>query len=107
MGETTTYDDDVSRSEAADLLEAIAAELDGPDTADIRVGNKLLTLSPDDRLEYGIEVEERSPMLGGEREEVTITLGWEVATADAGADIEQERDQRPDEEREEQDDGVL
>ncbi|ELY95249.1 hypothetical protein C482_16428 [Natrialba chahannaoensis JCM 10990] len=105
MGETTTYDDDVSRSEAADLLEAIAAEFDGTGTADIRVGNKLLTLSPDDRLEYGIEVEERSPMLGGEREEVTITLGWEVATADA--DVEQERDHRPDEEREEQDDGVL
>ncbi|ELY87621.1 hypothetical protein C483_17018 [Natrialba hulunbeirensis JCM 10989] len=105
MGETTTYDDDVSRSEAADLLEAIAAEVDGTGTADIQVGNKLLTLSPDDRLEYGIEVEERSPMLGGEREEITLTLGWEVATADANVD--QERDHRPDEEREEEDDGVL
>ncbi|MFP8953603.1 amphi-Trp domain-containing protein [Natrialbaceae archaeon A-arb3/5] len=92
MGETTSHKDEVSREEAADLLQAIARELETDGAADIRVGNKLLTLAPGNTLEYAIEVEERSPMLGGEREEVTVSLGWEEATTDA----EQERP--PDEE---------
>ncbi|WP_323171508.1 amphi-Trp domain-containing protein [Natrialba sp. PRR66] len=80
MADTTTYEDETSREAAADRLRAIAAELESGPTADIQVGNKLLALSPGEPLEYAIEVEERSPMLGGEREAVTVTLGWEEAT---------------------------
>lgn len=78
MSETTSHEDDVSRDDAADLLQELAHELRGTETAEVRVGNKTLTLSPASVLEYGIEVEERSPMIGGHREEVTVTLAWKA-----------------------------
>ncbi|MXV64318.1 amphi-Trp domain-containing protein [Natronorubrum sp. JWXQ-INN-674] len=78
MGETTKNEDTVSREEAADLVQELAQELRSGGTAEIRVGNKMLTLSPSPELDYGIEVQERSPMLGGPREEITVTLEWEV-----------------------------
>ncbi|WP_436343559.1 amphi-Trp domain-containing protein [Natronorubrum sp. FCH18a] len=78
MGEKTNDEQDVSREQAADLVQEVARELRSDGPAELRVGNKMLTLSPAPELEYGIEVQERSPMLGGPREEVTITLEWEV-----------------------------
>lgn len=82
MGETTTYGDDISRQEAAELLEELARELHGNGTADVRVGNKHVTLQPREVLEYAIEVEERSPMLSSQRQEVTVTLEWKVDEGD-------------------------
>lgn len=78
MAEKTDYDQTVSRDEAADLIQELARELQGKGPAEVRVGNKSLTLSPAPELEYEIEVEERSPMLGGSHEEVTVTLEWEI-----------------------------
>lgn len=80
MAETTDHEEDVSRDEAADLLQDLAREIRGQGAGpiDVQVGNKTLSLTPSSTLEYGIEVEERSPMLGGEREEITVTLEWEV-----------------------------
>jgi amphi-Trp domain-containing protein len=74
MAETTDHEEDVSRDEAADLLQDLAREIRGQGTepVDVQVGNKTLTLTPSST------VEERSPMLGGEREEITVTLEWEV-----------------------------
>ncbi len=80
MGETTAYEEDVSREEAADLLQELARELRNGQVMETRVGNKRLTLRPSSVLEYRIEVRERSPMLGGDREEITVTLDWEVET---------------------------
>lgn len=82
MAETISTEEEVTREEAATVLQEIAHELQGEDPANVRVGNKTLTLMPASVLEYGIEVEERSPMLGGDREEITVTLGWEVQDAD-------------------------
>ncbi|AFZ71775.1 amphi-Trp domain-containing protein [Natronobacterium gregoryi] len=82
MSETTKFGDELPREEAADLLQELARELRNDSTADVQVGNKMLTLSPSRTLEYGIEVEERSPMLGGDREEVTVTLEWAVGEGD-------------------------
>ncbi|ELY85131.1 amphi-Trp domain-containing protein [Natrialba taiwanensis] len=96
MADTTTYEDETSREAAADRLRAIAAELESGPTADIQVGNKLLALSPGEPLEYAIEVEERSPMLGGEREAVTVTLGWEEATPQEEQDADRSQDQSHD-----------
>lgn len=78
MSETTDYEENVSRDEAADLLQELAREIRGEGPADVHVGNKTLALDPASVLEYGIEVEERSPMLGGNREKLTVTLEWEV-----------------------------
>ncbi|MEY7847849.1 amphi-Trp domain-containing protein [Natrarchaeobius sp. A-rgal3] len=82
MGETTAHDEEVSRDEAADLLQELAREIRGDTHADVHVGNKMLTLSPSSVLEYRIEVDERSPMLGGDREEITVSLEWEVHAGD-------------------------
>ncbi|AEH37165.1 amphi-Trp domain-containing protein [Halopiger xanaduensis] len=90
MAETTTYQDDVTRDEAADLVQELAAELRGQGPAQVQVGNKLLTLTPASTLEYDIEVEERSPMLGGDREEITVSIGWEVP--EGGDDLEDDQD---------------
>ncbi len=78
MAERTSNEQDVSRSEAAELLQELALELRNEGPADVRVGNKTLRLSPASVLEYAIEVEERSPMLGGHREEITVSLEWKV-----------------------------
>lgn len=79
MGEKTNHDEEISREAAADRLQELAQEVRSGGPAEVRVGNKMLTLTPAPELEYGIEVEERSPMLGGPREEITVTLEWEVA----------------------------
>ncbi|SDK18601.1 amphi-Trp domain-containing protein [Natronorubrum texcoconense] len=78
MGEKTNTEENVSREEAADLVQELAQEIRSGGIAEVRVGNKMLKLSPAPELEYGIEVQERSPMLGGPREEITVTLEWEV-----------------------------
>ncbi|WP_247002331.1 amphi-Trp domain-containing protein [Halosolutus gelatinilyticus] len=82
MADTTSTTDEVTRDEAADLLQEVARELRGEGPADVHVGNKTLRLLPASIVEYGIEVEERSPMLGGDREEITLSLGWEVENAE-------------------------
>lgn len=76
MSETTTHEADVSREEAADQLQELARELRSDGAAEVQVGNKTLTLSPSSMVEYAIEVGERSPMIGGQKEEVTVTLSW-------------------------------
>ena len=78
MGEKTNTEEKVSREEAADLVQELAQEIRSGGVAEVRVGNKMLKLSPAPELEYGIEVQERSPMLGGPREKITVTLEWEV-----------------------------
>ncbi|NUB92034.1 amphi-Trp domain-containing protein [Haloterrigena sp. SYSU A121-1] len=78
MAEKTANEQTVTREEAADLVQELARELRDEGPAEVRVGNKMLTLSPTPEVEYGIEVQERSPMLGGPREEITVTLEWEV-----------------------------
>jgi amphi-Trp domain-containing protein len=77
MANTTSDEQDVSRDEAADLLQGLAREIRGDGRADVEVGNKTVELHPASAMSYGIEIEERSPMLGGARETVTVTLEWE------------------------------
>jgi amphi-Trp domain-containing protein len=77
MASTTSDERDVSRDEAADLLQDLAREIRGEGQADVDVGNKTVQLTPASALTYEIEIEERSPMLGGQRESVTVTLDWE------------------------------
>ncbi|WIV67924.1 amphi-Trp domain-containing protein [Natrialbaceae archaeon AArc-T1-2] len=76
MAETTDYDDEISREEASELIEELAHELRGDGPTNVRVGNKRVRLSPGDVLEYHVEVEERSPMFGGNRQSITLSLEW-------------------------------
>ncbi|MFD1512438.1 amphi-Trp domain-containing protein [Halomarina rubra] len=65
----------LSREEAADRLEALAAEI-REGTGNIRVGNKRVALSPADSLTYDISVSERTSLLRGDRETVAVELRW-------------------------------
>ncbi|UTF54450.1 MULTISPECIES: amphi-Trp domain-containing protein [Natronosalvus] len=78
MADTTTYKDELTREEVADRLQELAREIRSGGDANISVGNKVVTLSPDAQVTYDLEVEERSPMLGGRREEIDLTLAWGV-----------------------------
>ncbi len=78
MADSTAESMEVSREEAADLLQELARELRGDGDTDIAVGNKTVRLSPPSAVTYAIETDERSPMLGGEEQSVTITLEWET-----------------------------
>ena len=78
MGEKTTYEEKLPRTEAAVQLQELARELDGDEPANIQVGNKTVTLAPASTVEYGIEIKERSPMLGGHREEIALTIEWKT-----------------------------
>ncbi|ADJ15990.1 amphi-Trp domain-containing protein [Halalkalicoccus jeotgali] len=82
MSDKTSYEEDLSRDEVADNLQALAREIRGEGPSDISVGNKTVELNPASVLEYDITTEERSPMLGGERQTITVTLDWAVEKAD-------------------------
>jgi amphi-Trp domain-containing protein len=68
----------MSREEAADRLEAIAAELREGDDFDVDVGNKTVTLKPPTELAMEVGVRERSSILRGNRESVTIKMDWKA-----------------------------
>lgn len=76
MSEKTLHEAQVTRDEAADLLEDIAAQLRGKGSADIDVGNKTVTLSPRKKIGYEIGIRESSSVLRGDRETVSIKLDW-------------------------------
>lgn len=80
MSDKTTASETLSKEETADRLQALASAIRGDGPANVTVGNKVVTLSPSESLEYEITVDERSPMLGQRREEITIELEWGVKT---------------------------
>ncbi|MCU4925803.1 amphi-Trp domain-containing protein [Halobacteria archaeon AArc-dxtr1] len=82
MGDTTSHEEELARESAAARLQELARELDSDGTADVRVGNKMVTLTPASVLNYDIETQERSPMLGGHSEEITVKLSWKREKAE-------------------------
>lgn len=79
MVDSTSGSQTVAREEAAEKLEAIASQLRSEaKEIDIDVGNKSVSLSPRKTLDYEIEVRERSPMLRGKRESISIDLKWKA-----------------------------
>ncbi|WP_132060589.1 amphi-Trp domain-containing protein [Halorussus amylolyticus] len=72
----TTHGERLSREEAADRLQELAAQLRTAD-ADVAVGNKTVRLSPGEQVSYEIDVREESSFLRGARESVELELEWE------------------------------
>ncbi|MDS0296199.1 amphi-Trp domain-containing protein [Halogeometricum luteum] len=68
----------LSREETADRLRALADAIEGDDDADVRVGNKQITLRPRSTVGYEVGVRERSSVLRGSRESVTVTMEWKA-----------------------------
>ena len=68
----------LSREETASRLRSLADAIEGDDDADVSVGNKQITLRPRSSVGYEIGVRERSSVLRGSRESVTVTLEWKA-----------------------------
>jgi amphi-Trp domain-containing protein len=76
MAERTTSTDVIDRETAAERLEDIAAALRNGEDCTVHVGNKDITLSPPETVNYGIGVTEKQRRFRGNRETVTIELDW-------------------------------
>jgi len=66
----------VTRDEAADRLESIAADLRGDDQFDVNVNNRTIHLSPPAKFGMEVGVRETSSMLRGDRETLTVKIDW-------------------------------
>lgn len=66
----------VSREAAAERLEELAAQIRGEGASDINVNNRTVHLSPASEIAMEVGVRERSTLLRGNREGITIKLDW-------------------------------
>lgn len=97
MAEMTSHTEELSRSETASMLRAIADELDSDSgVVSMPVGNKDVKLSPSDQVGTEVRVTERSRRLRKDVESVVIELEWNptkaTAETDDEADVEGEGD---------------
>lgn len=76
MVDNTVDSEELQREEVAERLRELADALDGDGDAQVRVGNKNVTLHPASPMGYEIGVSERSSVLRGSREGVTVKLDW-------------------------------
>lgn len=75
MTEKNLNEEELTREEIAERLEELADEF-REGTGNIRVGNKTIRLSPPETIAYEIGVRERSSLLRGSHETVTVKLDW-------------------------------
>ncbi|MFD1513811.1 amphi-Trp domain-containing protein [Halomarina rubra] len=76
MAETTRHTSETTRGELAAYLRAIAEEFEQDGEVMVNVGNKQVKLRPAPTVECTVAVEERSPLLGGDTERLTIDVDW-------------------------------
>ena len=76
MVDKTLAAEELTRDEAAERLRELADELEGDGSASIRTGNKTVDLRPSQSIAYEVGVRERSSILRGSRETVTIKMDW-------------------------------
>jgi amphi-Trp domain-containing protein len=70
----------LTREETACRLRALADAIESGGDADVSVGNKRIRLSPRSSLAYEIGVRERSSILRGSRESITVKMDWKAAS---------------------------
>jgi amphi-Trp domain-containing protein len=75
MADKTVDSEKLNREETAERLEELAREI-REGTGDVRVGNKRIQLSPSEKIAYEIAVRERSSLLRGNYETVTVRMDW-------------------------------
>ncbi|WP_246998341.1 amphi-Trp domain-containing protein [Halosolutus gelatinilyticus] len=77
MAERTTADETMTRSELASYLASLGDEFErGGEDINVAVGNKTVDLAPPESINVSVDVVERSSMLRGNRETITIELNW-------------------------------
>lgn len=68
---------DISRTDVAAQLRALANESDGDGDVDVEVDNKIVTFPPTAQLTYAIETSERDGSVRSDKETLDLTLRWE------------------------------
>ncbi len=86
MVDKTLSADEVTREEAAERLRALADEIDGTGATSVRTGNKTVDLTPSESIAYEVGVRERSSILRGQRETVTVKLDWKPPKTTEGTE---------------------
>lgn len=77
MAETTQSEEKMSREDVAAYLRRVADQFDsGEDEIGVEVGNKTVSLRPQEQVNVDVEVVERSSKLRGDRETLDIELDW-------------------------------
>ena len=76
MVDKTLSAEELTRDEAAERLRKLADELEGDGPASIRTGNKTVDLNPSQSIAYELGVRERSSILRGSRETITLKMDW-------------------------------
>lgn len=76
MVDKTLSAEELTRDEAAERLRELADELEGDGPASIRTGNKTVSLQPSSTIAYELGVRERSSILRGSRETITLKMDW-------------------------------
>ncbi|XVH31508.1 amphi-Trp domain-containing protein [Haloferacaceae archaeon DSL9] len=76
MADKTSDERELSRSEIAAELRALADEFDREGEIRVRAGNKTIQLSPRESAKYRIDIRESSSLLRGSRESVAVEMSW-------------------------------
>lgn len=76
MAEKTLEESELSRDDVAQELRKLADAIEGEGEADIAVGNKTITTRPPSSIGYELGIRESSSILRGDRETVTVKMGW-------------------------------
>lgn len=77
MSDTTEFESEMSRNDVAEYLRELADEFVGEESPmTVPVGNKEITLQPSPTVSCETTVTERSPLVGTDREQLTMTVSW-------------------------------
>ncbi len=76
MAEKNISEQKLDRAAAAERLRELADELESGEEFRVDIDNKAITLHPRDSLGFELGVRERSSILRGGRESVTIKMDW-------------------------------
>lgn len=76
MAEKTESKETVSREELAQYFRELADEFASEGEANLRIGNKSVTMYPPERIKREIEVVERSSVLRGDKESLGLEISW-------------------------------
>ena len=77
MAEQTSSERQLDRQELGAALHRLADAFEGgEEEIDVEVGNKHVTLSPGETIDYEIEVTERNSRLRKNRESIDLELSW-------------------------------
>ena len=76
MSDQTTNAEKVDRDVVADRLTDLAEELRSGENITVRVGNKDVSLTPPETVDYRIDVVEKRSRFRGNRETVKVEIDW-------------------------------